>query len=439
MSRASTVGGPSAGLESDDRPSMSGRGPIPRSIVTAWLLTRLATVLSVLITAERLGAGDIARYAAVGDALVHGENVRVWEYPVGSLLMTMPPNLLGASDYTDYLVVFMAVAVGFDFATFAMVLASRTSRDWNVRGAWIWVIAPALLGFITITRLDIAACCFAVAGISLLVQRRSSRAAGAMLAFGAAVKVWPALFLMAALALSRSRRQLIVGAIGASAFVLAAVLVLGWEGLLTDFLVYQGDRGLQLEAIAALPLLWLDHLGVAEYRLRFEFGSQQINGPHAEQIANASSTAMYVGLALLVAVCARKRHLLTHDPQLAMFAATVGLLLLVVTNKVFSPQYLLWIIASIAALASSRALINRGVIWLLMTASCLTHLLFPYLYAELVDGDLGALIVLTLRDACVLALFASLAMRLRRELQRRLPPPDGPEHAAGMAGLTTDV
>ena len=180
MSRASAVGGPSVEVQPNGRTSMSPRGPTPRSLLTAWVLTRLATVLSVLITAERLGAGDLARYTAVGDALVHGEHVRVWEYPVGSLLMTLPPNLLGASDYTDYLVVFMAIAVGFDFATFAMVLASRTNRAWNVRGGWIWVIAPALLGFVTITRLDIAACCFAVAGMSLLVQRRSSKAAGAL-------------------------------------------------------------------------------------------------------------------------------------------------------------------------------------------------------------------------------------------------------------------
>ena len=194
-------------------------------------------------------------------------------------------------------------------------------------------------------------------------------------------------------------------------------------GLLTDFLVYQGDRGLQLEAIAALPLLWLDHLGLAEYRLRFQFGSQQINGPNADQIANAASLAMYVSLGLLIVVCVRKRHQLAQDPRLAQFAATVGLLLLVITNKVFSPQYLLWIIAPIAALASAREMINRLTIWLLMTASLLTHVLFPYLYAELVDGDLWPLVVLTLRDGCLIALTASLAMRLWSALQR----PSGPQ------------
>jgi hypothetical protein len=213
--------------------------------------------------------------------------------------------------------------------------------------------------------------------------------------------VWPALFLVGALALVKARRGVVSGAVAATAVTVAAALGFGLGSLLTDFLSYQKDRGLQVEAIAALPLLWADQLGMAAYDLKFQFGAQQVKGHGTDAIGELLSVLMLVSMASLTAYCLLHRRRLLQRPETAMFAAFVALLVLVVTNKVFSPQYMLWILVPLAALAKEKSLVTTRLLGVLLAATALTHILFPFLYADLLAGQLLPLLVLTARDACV--------------------------------------
>ena len=96
-------------------------------LLVTWALTRALTVLSVAIPVERRWASDVTRYHAVGDALLTGRDVDLWEYPLASLGVTLPPIMLGAETYREYLVLFMAICVALDFVTLSAVLAAAVS------------------------------------------------------------------------------------------------------------------------------------------------------------------------------------------------------------------------------------------------------------------------------------------------------------------------
>ena len=186
---------------------------------------------------------------------------------------------------------------------------------------------------------------------------------------------------------------------------------------------YQRHRGLQLEAIAALPALWLDRMGVLVYRKGFQFGSQQIFGPGVFTITLLSSLVMVLAvIAVTVAATVRSRRQ-SLDFGEALLLATALITVLIVTNKVFSPQYLLWLLAAYGLLCADSRWAERRLTFCLLTTCLLSHVLFPYLYPRLVEHELVPIAILTLRDLLVLYF----AIRIWRHtfimLLRPLPGP----------------
>jgi hypothetical protein len=375
-------------------------------------VSRLALVLSLTIPTELRGTGDVGRYRAVADAILRDAPVALWEYPVGALGVVLPPAVTGTS-FSTYLVAFVALAVALDFLALLGILTSGEPGGWNVRGGWLWVLGVPALGALSLTRLDVAACALTALGVTALHRRGPGARVGVLLTAGALVKVWPGVVLasVAGAAARRSRSLLVAGVLTVVA-VVAAAWVAGLGSLLPDFLRYQGERGIQLEALTALPLLWLDRLGLVGYSVDFSFGAQQVSGPGTETLALLTSAATVVGLSalgLLLAARRRRGELSVHD--VTVFASA-AVMVLVLTNKVFSPQYVLWLLVLYALMAHSRETVPPRAVAALLGAAALTHVVFPYLYADLIERDLLALLVLTARDGLVVYLAVDLFARL---------------------------
>ncbi len=119
-----------------------------------------------------------------------------------------------------------------------------------------WILFVTLLGPLAYFRFDMAPA--VLAGAGALLARRRPALAGALIAFGAALKLWPALLVLPLLGVDRKARALghRLRCHRRLCLALSSLAVGGWQRLLSP-LSWQSDRGLQVESLAASPLMWL--------------------------------------------------------------------------------------------------------------------------------------------------------------------------------------
>jgi uncharacterized membrane protein len=216
-------------------------------------------------------------------------------------------------------------------AAVAVVATARTAgrRPWD---AAMFALAPglALAGTINWDLYAVAL----LAGAMLAWKRKKPVPAGVLLGLGAAAKFYP-LFVLGPLLLlcwragkMRTFATTLAAAVGAWSAVNLPVMLADFDGW-SRFYALSSDRG------AGFSSIWfvLDQQGVG-------VGSERLN-----LVAGGLFLALCIGIAWL-ALTARRR------PRLAQLAfLTVAAFLL--TNKVYSPQYVLWLLP-LAVLARPR-------------------------------------------------------------------------------------
>jgi hypothetical protein len=160
----------------------------------------------------------------------------------------------------------------------------------------------------------------------------------------------------------------------------------------------QADRPLQIESLgSALLIVAGDARGVAT-----SHGSQNLVGPHADTAAAILPLLQAASLAALWAGFARGRR--TRDDLLRFAAASVCAF--VAFDKVFSPQYLIWLVPLVPLVRGRRGLAAAAA---LAAALVLTQVWFPLRYWRFVDLDRGIAGVVLARDLVVVALLVLLA------------------------------
>lgn len=99
---------------------------------------------------------------------------------------------------------------------------------------------------------------------------------------------------------------------------------------------------------------------------------------------------------------------------------TVLLLAFILTNKVFSPQYLLWL-GPLVAVASGAEPRLRPPAFALLLAAALSQAIFPHLYDQLHELRPLPVFLLNLRNFILVAMLAWLLWRLPRLLAAAEP------------------
>jgi hypothetical protein len=214
---------------------------------------------------------------------------------------------------------------------------------------------------------------------------------------------------------------LLLGAVGLG-FALA--FVFNPSGALTEF-TYAGARPLQVESTPA-TLLWLGSIVGIPAHPDFSFVSLNYVGPLDVVLKPLSTVALAVGCLWAYWRFARGRLSLAQA-----FLAVLGVA--VVANKIFSPQYLIWITPFVAEVFGFDGL------WLLICA--LTTLIFPYLYGlrnpiQTVTYDWAFMPVVAIRNILLLsftlrAILSAGPLRSRRSVAA--PPAVAPEALEQMA------
>ena len=280
--------------------------------------------------------------------------------------------LLGVSN--AYLVGWAALVVILDAVAFGVLIGRSPSRARRV-AAWFWCAALLLLGPIALYRIDAITVPLAVIGGLWLVSRPAIGAA--LLTIGAWIKIWPGALVLAAVLAARARWRVLLAAVVVTAGVVAALLLLGADTEILGFLTEQTGRGLQIEAVAATPFLWLAVAGAARIEYSFEILTFQITAPGVDVVAAALTPLMAISVLAVSAVGTVKAVRGASFPRLFPPLALTVVTLLIVTNKVGSPQFQTWLIAPVILWLVLDRVRARTPAVLVLALCLLTCLVYP--------------------------------------------------------------
>jgi hypothetical protein len=386
-----------------------------------WVATRYLIVAKVGFwnDASALHLQDVGNYEiwshilATQHAFPGGEG---WQYPPGAAFLMLLPRL-GPGTYGESFVGLMLLV---DLAGLVL-LALLGRRSGNYTGVWVWLLGMPLLAPLSVLRFDLVP---AVTGVAaLVVIHRRPHWFGALAGLGAAIKVWPIVLLFG----EWDRRRLLGAALAAVATIVFVFLVSGIAfGDPFGFLGQQGGRGLQEEAVATAPWQLRALITGEPLHRAVHFGSWEIATRDADTVAAALK---WLSLAALGGAAAwwlcRARAIRAGRTDLADAAISRDfvftlVLLLVVTSRVLSPQYMIWLLglAAVVLTAGSTRLARPA--WIVIGATILSTSTFKSPQNTLVR-DL-ALLIATI-DASI-AMIA--AIRRPSDRLRGLPNLDRP-------------
>ncbi len=380
-----------------------------------WIVTIqfLATiVIGFLTSRSAFGIFDLAIYFRYSTNLLKGQLPYLdfnLEYPPLALAAFVLPRIftLGRSYYL-YIVLFMLENVV--LCTANALLLIRLMRDLNYSqtrkvlalifyGLFALIISPVLLW-----RYDLFPTLFTTLAL-LAVTANYAALAGIAIGLGIAAKLYPVVLLPVFTAYyfaNKSYRALLnlwVGTVSAVALIFIPFFIAS-QGKLFSFLTYHKDRGLQIESLPAGLISLAHNWGLIEISTINSYGSRNIISPFDDTVLKILPWLLILTYTVMLinSLCRfwedRSQSNLVKFNSLVAYSL-LALLLFIITNKVFSPQYLVWLIPFAALLKPRQA----G----LMLAICITTSIFmlspkfPYL-------DYGKILWLNLRNVLALGL-----------------------------------
>lgn len=351
-----------------------------------------------------------------------------WVYPLGALgPMTIPA-------------LFSQTTVGYDWVWMGMVTAANAgavallgrAKPHGRAASWYWLFFLVMLGPIWIGRLD--GLLAPIILVALLIAVPRPALAMALATVGAWIKIAPGAVALALAATASNLRAFVRNVVLPGAAVCAVVVGVAFAGggqdNVLDVFGEQGDRQLQVEAVAATPFtvarVWDPSIKVEYDDIIYTY---EVLGGGADVTAQVLDVALPVAAILIAALiwwAARRRPERVGD--ILLVGAAAELLALIVFNKVGSPQFIAWIgppVAAAIALGSRSQGTKRT--WFVpavgtLIVARLTMELYPLRYGEFLGGWAFATGVGALRNALLVALLVGALVRLSQlAFARKVP------------------
>jgi hypothetical protein len=302
-------------------------------------------------------------------------------------------------------------------------------------------------------RLDLLTAALGAAAILALV--RSHRfTSGTMIGLGAALKLWPALLWPATMTDRRAIHRATVGVFGTGAvLVLVSIWYAGWDRLISP-LTWQSDRGLQIESVYTTPLMVVRLFDPGPYTVRLsKYQAFELAGPGTIALTDVATAATLIGGLLMLAIYIGWLRRPCRTPIEAGALMITATLIMIVTNKTLSPQYMMWLAGPVAGLLTISArrptrptfsetprgpmTLARQIAWWTIGLTIATQLVYPILYWQLIHETWltpVATVVLLLRNGGLVYFAIRLVAFVIRSIAwpRRLPEgtDDGPSTLA---------
>jgi len=322
----------------------------------------------------------------------------VSEYPPLALLSFLLPALFFRTPLAYYLA-FAAEMLLFDLLAMALIAFVASHFKISLRRSLaVYTLLLIAVGPLITMRYDLLPAVLVLAALTSFMIGRT-KTAWAVLALGVTAKLYPViiapLFVIYHLR-NKQYNQLIKGGIT----FLAVLLVVTLPWLISNptgfwySLSYHVERGLHSESSYATVLMIGQLLGLTQVEGEFSFGSWNLRSPLADSLAGLSSYISVGSLVILYSLCtwllgrrstsrAGIKMLESGAAALMFRFALLAVIILLLTSKIFSPQFLIWLLPLLPLINGQQ----RHTIWLFLVIGGLTWYIFPYHYIEFELGE----------------------------------------------------
>jgi uncharacterized membrane protein len=338
------------------------------------------------------------------------------EYPPLALIFLTLPRLIAPNPAT-YANVFAIEILLFDLL--GLFLISALSRRLNL-SLWktlaIYTLALLAIGPIIAHRYDLIPAIIVLLALYTFSQGKH-KTSWALLAMGVMTKIYPVILAPIFLLYHwrhRQNRQAIVGVATfaiTTAVIMAPFLLLSPDGLWNSF-SYHAQRGLQCESTYSSFLLLGQTLGLTSVEMEFSFGSLNITSPLADILAKVSPLVMLFSLVAVYwffyksqsePAVAQQTPSLLNQPDTARIVSysLVAMLAFMLTNKVLSPQFIIWLYPLIPLVVGRW----RRISWLMfILIGLMTYLVYPLAYDGIRQGHPLVISILFMRNVSLITL-----------------------------------
>jgi hypothetical protein len=240
-----------------------------------------------------------------------------------------------------------------------------------------------------------------------LIFASKSKIFGASVAVGSILKIWPILLF---LGLTKSKIKNSAVWFITTAGLLTISLTLWWPESFS-FLAGQRSRGLQIESVAALPFM-IQHPGPEYLFVEFRYGAIELNAIGTAEMSIFATLIMIILISQIIYWRLRGYLEQIAISEIAIYVVTLSIL----TSRVFSPQYMIWIFGLLAVCALYGIPNFNKIFGLIAMSALMGQLLYPALYNEYMNGELIPLVIQVIRILTLI--FATYLMwaNLRRAL-----------------------
>ncbi len=392
-----------------------------RSDVVFYLFVAIICLISIRYAiwciVDQTYVGEVVTYYfPYGDAILNGvfpyipyEELR-WEYPPLSYIFMVIPRLFTSNVATyEVLYSFQVMFV----LLIGLVLIRKFAKMYDKNpffGMLGYAVSVYLLDYFIFDRFDIMVAVISMAAVYFFVQRRYTWAT-VLLVFGLFIKLYPALLLPIFLIPFISKgdyrtplKQFLVFSI-LSVILIAPFIIIAPDTVWT-FMSYHGDRGLQIESVAASFVLLAEIFGLTQTFTNNSFGSFNIGGGCADDVAAIMMPVMFIAIvAVYVLFFIQCRRTSDEDcTRSVVMASFIVVMMFVALNKVFSAQYVIWVMmlmipAYYAIRPKYRSYPIIACVVLMFMTMWMVHS-----YDSLLDHDAYGIIVLLLRNLLFVAM-----------------------------------
>lgn len=400
----------------------------PRAQIIFWALMQLPAfaVLEFIFRLERpydpaFASNDVTIYFTSAKNVLAGQlpyHDFFFQYPPGSLLFFIPAavNAESAGQFFANFKVEVFVLNWFILAATAFIALS-TAQSLN-RTLLLYTLAIPAIGSMLWQRYDIAPALVVVLAFAAWLRGWRS-VTWLLLGLGAVVKIYPGL-LAPLFAIAEYRAGGIRRA-GRGLAMFGAVVTLGFAPFFiasfeetANIFLSQSGRGFEIESVGSTLMVvagWFGLPAQAVYRRRLN--TWDIESPVAGALQ-----ILFLGLEAAATLfvywnCWRKQQLDT----LALIRFALALIALnLLTTKVFSAQYVIWLFP-LALLIGNDRLMVTGVLFI--AAAFLTQWMFPFSWESLKQLAPYTTLALLTRD-CMVVGMVMVALRKPRAQMARL-------------------
>ncbi len=331
--------------------------PTHRHALGWWIGTRAALLFGWAILGFGIQGDIIYYYRSIAGLFAGSPATTVLvEYPTPLIWLLSIPYLLGFGTRMGYVAVFIILFVAGDALLGYMLWRSARQYGTNPRPAaafWIWFLVA--MGPIVYMRLDFLTAALSAVGL-IAVVRRHRFLSGSMIGLGAAIKLWPALLWPTTMVDKKAVKRATIGFFGTGLIlVLASLAYAGWDRLVSP-LTWQSDRGLQIESVYALPVMLARLFNPDKWMVYLSrYNAYEIMGPGTVLLDHVSTVATVIGGIVIILLYIGWLRRKDRTPVEAGTLMVIATLIMIITNKTFSPQYIIWLAGPVAALLTISA------------------------------------------------------------------------------------